>query len=87
MPVPDGIERQFADDAEDRVRRVVRENLARDVEPQLEIDRVDVRQQGQPDGAREILLLERAVAQVPDAVPEVTEGGVDRLEREIEMLP
>ena len=57
----------------------------RDVEAHMQLCIYDVRLKGDADGFVDVVFLERLVAEVPDAVPELCARGVDRLERYVKV--
>ena len=84
--VPDGVGREFAENAQDGVRRVVREALPRHAEADRQHSRSNMRGEGLVDRGVDVRAVKRQVAEIPEAVAEVFTAGVKRLRREI-VLP
>ena len=84
-PVPGGIGRQFADDAENGVRRIVREAFARHIEADDETCVAQMRRECLPDGRVHVGHSQGVVPEVPQAVSELRMAGAKGLRRDVQM--
>ena len=69
---------QLADDAQDRVRGVVREARPRHVEPDVQVRLADRLAEREADRLVHVVLFERLAPQVPETVPQFAAARVDR---------
>ena len=70
---------EFADDPQQRVGGVVREPVARHVEPHGQRRSVKMMTHRSADGLVHVLLIKREVAEIPDAGPQLGVAGFERL--------
>ena len=70
LAVTDRVQRQFADDAQDRMGRVVGDARTRQVKPQGNVHACDMGGKRLPDRLVHRPLLQRVVSEVPEAVAE-----------------
>ena len=80
--VADGVHDEFADDAQDRVGRVVGEGGAAHVEADVQRDVLDVRLQRLADRLVHAVAVDGVAAKVPEAVAQLVPAGLQRLRGE-----
>lgn len=85
LPVAEGVQDEFADDAENGVRRVVRKPGARDVEADGDPGVLDVGLERHANRLVHVRLLKRIVTQVPETVAQFAAAGLEGLPCQGEM--
>ncbi len=85
MAMPHRVDDEFPDDADQGMGRVVGQAPARDGKSYREPDAFGMGRKGASERLIHGGLIQGAIAQVPNAVPQLAAAGVQRLQRQIEL--